>query len=81
MAWRRAREHYGVDAFAHVVSVGDAVWDVRAAAGLGLPLVGIAAEADASALYSEGASHVVGDFTDAEGFLAALEEATVPLSG
>ena len=81
VAWRRAREHYGVDAFARVVCVGDAAWDARAAGRLGLPLVGIAAEADASALYSEGASHVVGDFTDAEGFLAALERAAVPVSG
>ena len=77
----RARERYGVDGFTRTVSVGDAVWDVRAAARLGLAFVGIGAGEPAARLRADGVSHVVPDFVDTERFFAALEEATVPLSG
>ena len=75
------RERYGVDGFTRTVSVGDAVWDVRAAARLGLAFVGIGAGEPAARLRADGVSHVVPDFVDTERFFAALEEATVPLSG
>ena len=80
-AWRRAREHYGVAAFDRVVCIGDGAWDARAAAELGLPLVGVATCSDGGALYSEGVSHVVDGYADLAGFAEALEQATVPVAG
>ena len=80
-AIERARERNGVDAFARVVSVGDAVWDVRAAARLGLAFVGVGDSERAVRLRREGASHIVADFTDGDRFLKALEDAAVPMSG
>ena len=80
-AWHRAREHHGVAAFDRVVCIGDGAWDARAAAEVGLPLVGVATGPGAGTLYSEGVSHVVDDFTDVGGFAEALEQATVPVAG
>lgn len=58
-----------------VVAVGDAAWDVRAAARLGLPFVGIDAT---SRLQSLGAGAVVPDYRDLDRFVAALATAPVP---
>ncbi len=80
-AWQRARERNGVAAFDRVVCVGDGAWDARAAAELGLPLVGVAACSDDGALYSEGVSHVVDGYADLAGFAVALEQAAVPVAG
>ncbi len=77
----RAREHAGVDDFAHMVCVGDGVWDLRTATSLGLPCVGIGTGANAERLAAAGASRVVPDFTDLAAILNALEDATLPMSG
>jgi len=59
-----------------VVYVGDATWDVKACAALGLPFVGIATGGRADRLRRAGATTVLADFT--EGFLDALDAAVAP---
>ena len=77
----RAHEQAGVDDFARIVCIGDGIWDVRTAASLGLPCVGVGTGGRAQRLAAEGASHVVPDFTDLEAIFNALEDATPPVSG
>ncbi|HEX4951101.1 MAG TPA: haloacid dehalogenase-like hydrolase [Blastocatellia bacterium] len=77
-AIRRASEHYDHASFDKIVSIGDGLWDVRTAANLGLPFVGIATDARAEMLCSNGARHVVPNFADCAQFFAALEAAELP---
>jgi phosphoglycolate phosphatase-like HAD superfamily hydrolase len=77
LARQRARVRFG--ALDRVVSVGDGIWDVRAAAQLGWPFVGIGTGAAAGRLRAAGASHVLPDLTDIAGLCSALEHATVPM--
>jgi phosphoglycolate phosphatase-like HAD superfamily hydrolase len=48
LAMTRARKHYGME-FDLVVSVGDAPWDARAAAALGVPFIGVGSRWSAEA--------------------------------
>ena len=64
--------------FDRIVSIGDAIWDVRTAARLHLPFVGIAQGARADELHNGGASHTIGNFIDRELFMKYVETATVP---
>ncbi len=75
-AIRRASE--SGDAFRRIVYVGDEVWDVRAAARLNLPFVGVGTGDRGGRLRAHGASHVVPDYEDPAAFRAALDEATPP---
>lgn len=75
-AIERARRRYGVRAFADIVLVGDAPWDLRAAAALGHPFVGLGFERDPDVLRAAGAEHVVTDYTQPQRFFAAVESAT-----
>jgi phosphoglycolate phosphatase-like HAD superfamily hydrolase len=68
----------GEPPFARVVYLGDALWDVRACAALGLPFVGVGREERAERLREAGASHVLPDFTDYGRLRQYLEEAAVP---
>ncbi len=77
----RARVHAGVDDFAHVVCIGDGVWDLRAATRLGLPCIGVGTGAQAERLAAAGAARVVADFTDLAAVLNALENAAPAMSG
>lgn len=77
----RARAHAGVDDFAHMVCIGDGVWDPRTANSLGLPCIGIGTGANAERLAAAGAARVFPDFTDLEAILNALEDATPLVSG
>src|SRR4051812_18548217 len=54
----RASAWYEVPEFERIVSVGDAVWDVKTARQLKLPFLGIADEPRASLLRDNGARHV-----------------------
>jgi phosphoglycolate phosphatase-like HAD superfamily hydrolase len=60
----RAGEHYGQHGLEKVVSVGDRVWDVRAAKTLGIGFLGLATGDKAVRLVEEGASCVLPDFSD-----------------
>lgn len=76
----RARQHYGVRQFTKVVSVGDGLWDVRTAANLGLPFVGIASGERAQGLTEAGARHIVGDYRNLNGFFEFLSLAESPMA-
>lgn len=77
-ALQRATAHYSRSRFEKVVSIGDGVWDVRTAANLGLPFVGIAADSRAEALRQQGAQHIVPDYADCDQFFHYLEQAEAP---
>lgn len=64
----------GLKRFEKIVSIGDGVWDVRAAKNLSLDFVGIANGKKADALREEGASYIIKDFRDYENFLAYLNK-------
>jgi len=64
--------------FARVVALGDGAWDVKAAATLGLPFVGIGSGERADVLRRAGATVVLGDYTDLDVFTRALATAGVP---
>ena len=75
-ALRRATEQFG--SFDRVVSIGDAVWDVRTAAAVEWPFVGVATGSRADVLRAAGASVLVPDLSDAAALCLALETAEVP---
>jgi len=77
-AVERAAAHYRQQRFERVISVGDALWDVRTARKLGLPFLGIAEEPRASALRKDGASHVIENYLNAAQCLQYFEEVRTP---
>jgi phosphoglycolate phosphatase-like HAD superfamily hydrolase len=76
LAADKTREAYGP--FDRVVSVGDAVWDVRTAVAGGWPFVGIACGDRSRRLLEAGATSVLDDLVDAHALQAALMSATIP---
>jgi len=62
-----------------IISFGDAPWDVRAAANLHLPFIGIAAGARAESLRRSGAAEVFANFEDAAAVFAGIDRC-VPCS-
>lgn len=60
------------------VLVGDGTWDVRVAARLGWPMVGVGQGQRAARLRSEGASTILPDFVDRDGVLAGLRDSAIP---
>jgi phosphoglycolate phosphatase-like HAD superfamily hydrolase len=77
-AIERAHAHYERDRFDRIVSVGDGVWDVRTAANLGLPFVGVAEGEGAARLRAAGARHIIEHFEDVDRFFAYLDAAETP---
>lgn len=73
-----AAELYGAE-FERVVMIGDAVWDVRTAANLALPFVGVATPERELVLRSAGAMHFVRDFADFDHVMRTFENAGVPV--
>ena len=65
-------------AYARIVSIGDGTWDVRTAANLALPFVGIGTGAREAALRTAGASVVLPDLRDRAAVLHALATAPAP---
>lgn len=64
--------------FRRPVSFGDGVWDVRTAASLGIPFIGIATGERAAQLRDAGAEIVLPDYADLNCVLDALAHAEVP---
>ncbi len=64
--------------FDRTVLVGDGAWDVRVAAQLGWPMVGVGRGPRAARLRSEGAGTIFPDFADRDRALAGLSESAVP---
>ncbi len=77
-AVERAAAHYRQKRFERILSVGDALWDVRTARKLVLPFLGIAEEPRASALRKDGASHVIEDYRNSAQCLQYFDEAQTP---
>ena len=77
-AIRRAADWYQQNEFERVVSVGDAVWDIRTAHRLALPFLGIGEDRCAKLLHEYGASHVIPDFLSEAQCIRSLDEATIP---
>lgn len=73
-----ASRRYRQERFERIISVGDALWDVRTARNLGLPFLGIASGARAALLRDNGASHVIEDYRDPDRCLQYLNEAHTP---
>ena len=61
-----------------IISVGDGVWDVRTAANLEMPFLGIGDEKTAVKLRQAGANIVLENYADYDLFLSSLENADVP---
>jgi phosphoglycolate phosphatase-like HAD superfamily hydrolase len=74
----RASTWYPHREFERIVSVGDAVWDVKTARLLNLPFLGIASESRATLLRTHGAGHVIEHFLDQARCLRYLDDAIVP---
>lgn len=68
----------GSDPATRVVAIGDGVWDVKAAARLNLPFVGIGGGARAHALRAAGAAVVIPDYRDIPEVVRSLELAGKP---
>lgn len=78
IAIRRMRELNGVPAYDRIVSLGDGVWDVSAAAALRLPFVGVGRGARADRLREAGARAVLSDFADLSEALEIIASAAPP---
>jgi phosphoglycolate phosphatase-like HAD superfamily hydrolase len=78
IAIQRMRELNSVPSYDRILSLGDGVWDVSAAASLRLPFVGVGRGARADRLREAGARAVLGDFVDLEDTLATMESAEPP---
>jgi phosphoglycolate phosphatase-like HAD superfamily hydrolase len=61
-----------------VVSLGDGVWDVRTAAALEVPFIGVGSGERAARLRAAGADTVLEDLSDSAELFDALEGAGVP---
>ena len=77
-AIERAAVRYEQTQFERVISVGDALWDVKTARKLRIPFLGIADGTKAKALQDSGATHTVEDYRDPQRCLRYLEEAEAP---
>lgn len=77
-AIRRALSTHCLASFDRIVALGDAPWDVRAAARLELPFIGIASGERADRLRSLGASTILEDYRDLEKAISCLDRATRP---
>jgi len=71
----QAKARYGVSQFSKVVSVGDGLWDVRTAALMGMPFIGVG---DPKRLSAQGALHTVRDFSSPRDFIELIEKAETP---
>jgi hypothetical protein len=79
IAIRRTREWNGVSSYDRIVSLGDGVWDVSAAAALRLPFVGVGRGAQADRLRAAGVRAVLGDFADLSEALEVIASAGPPM--
>lgn len=76
----QALEHHRQNGFERIVSIGDGLWDVRAAVRLRMAFLGIGDEEDAARLRRAGATRVIRDFSDYDDVLRNLETAEIPLA-
>ena len=77
-AIERAKAQYREHHFELIVSVGDAVWDVRTARRLELPFVGVATGQRAALLRHSGATTVIENFLNYAHCFECFECAVIP---
>jgi beta-phosphoglucomutase-like phosphatase (HAD superfamily) len=70
--------HHQVNNFEKTVSIGDGVWDVRAARRLGFTFLGVGSAESAAKLHRAGARQAIDNFDDYDRFVKLLNEAEVP---
>jgi phosphoglycolate phosphatase-like HAD superfamily hydrolase len=75
----RASTWYQCREFERIVSVGDAVWDIKTARQLNLPFLGVADEPRATLLRESGTRHVVEHYLDPVQCLRWLGDVIVPM--
>jgi phosphoglycolate phosphatase-like HAD superfamily hydrolase len=73
-----ARKNYGQYHFERIVSVGDGLWDVRAARNLQFLFLGIGSGDEEIRLRGAGATHVIENFSDYNRLIRCLWEADIP---
>jgi phosphoglycolate phosphatase-like HAD superfamily hydrolase len=69
---------YRLSSFERIVSIGDGLWDVRAAVHLGLAFLGVGDKEGEARLRRAGATQVIEDFVDYDNLLRALDTAQIP---
>jgi phosphoglycolate phosphatase-like HAD superfamily hydrolase len=74
----KAKESYRQGQFERIVSVGDGLWDVRAARNLQIPFLGIGSGDGEKKLRGAGATHVIENFVDYRQLIHCLLDAEVP---
>ncbi len=74
----KAQQAYFQSSFDKIVSIGDGLWDVRAAFNLKFPFLGVGKGERKRILRQAGAMQIVGDFTDYSQFISCLKETEVP---
>lgn len=77
-AMNRAAQAHRLPRFDWVVSIGDAVWDVKTAARLELPFIGIGEHVQAKRLAKCGAELILPHFEPVDAFIDALQRAPTP---
>ncbi len=75
----RALKQQGQRSFEKIVSIGDGLWDVRAARSLKFAFLGIGYGEAEARLRQAGASHVIKDFADYSRLMKCLDEAEIPV--
>ena len=59
-----ASQYYGIPEFERMISIGDGIWDLKAAQALSLDFIGIAEAETKTRLLDAGAEHVITNFYD-----------------
>lgn len=77
-ALSKSLSHYAQGTFERIVSVGDGIWDVRAAARLKYAFLGIGSGESEERLRRAGARTIIEDYTDYDRLLRSLHDAETP---
>lgn len=74
----KALVQYQLSSFGKIVSIGDGIWDVRAAHRLNFTFLGVGCRESAAILHQAGAKDVIADFADYGRLVSFLNEAEIP---
>lgn len=61
------------------VYIGDAIWDIKTTRNLNMDFIGIRHRGDTEVLENQGATQVIEDYLNIQGFLQMVDQATPPL--
>ncbi len=77
----KAKAYYRQSDFEKIVSMGDAIWDVHAAARSHIAFLGVGSGKSEAKMRQAGARHIIKDFADFAQLMLCLNEAGVPKVG